>query len=93
MTSNLDIRHDPVAHRFEVEVQGVSCVLDYTLIDGGMAIVHTGVPPAAAGHGVAGELVRTALEFARSQGWKVRPVCSYAVAWMNRHPEYAGLRI
>ncbi|MCE7901584.1 MAG: N-acetyltransferase, partial [Gammaproteobacteria bacterium PRO9] len=33
------------------------------------------------------------LEFARSQGWKVRPVCSYAVAWMNRHPEYAGLRI
>ena len=45
-----------------------------------MAIVHTEVPPAVAGRGIAGELVRSALEFARAQGWKVRPLCSYAVA-------------
>ncbi len=80
-------------HRFESTVQGARCVLDYTLVDGGMAIVHTEVPPAVAGRGIAGELVRTALEFARQEGWKVRPVCSYAVAWMERHPEYASLRM
>lgn len=89
----LDIRHQPDARRFEVVVQGTRCVLDYTLIDGGMAIVHTGVPPAVAGRGIAGELVRSALEFARAQGWKVRPLCSYAVAWMDRHPQFADLRI
>lgn len=86
-----DIRHNRGAQRFEVEVEGVQCVLDYTLAKGGMAITHTVVPPAAGGRGVAGELVRTALEFARAKGWKVVPLCSYAEAWIKRHPDYADL--
>lgn len=88
----LDIRHNRDARRFEVEVEGVRCVLDYTLAEGGMAITHTAVPAAVGGRGVAGELVRTALDYARLQGWKVIPLCSYAGAWMDRHPEYAELR-
>lgn len=87
----LDIQHNRGAQRFEVEVEGVQCVLDYTLAEGGMAITHTVVPPAAGGRGVAGELVRTALEFARAKGWKVVPLCSYAEAWIKRHPDYADL--
>ena len=88
----LDISHNRGARRFEVEVEGAPCVLDYTLAEGGMAITHTVVPPAAGGRGVAGELVRTALDYARMQGWKVAPLCSYADAWMTRHPDYADLR-
>lgn len=88
----LDIQHNRAAQRFEVEVEGTLCVLDYTLAEGGMAITHTLVPPAAGGRGVAGELVRTALDFARAKGWKVAPLCSYAEAWMARHPDYADLR-
>lgn len=88
----LDIQHNRGARRFEVDVDGAHCVLDYTLAEGGMAITHTEVPPAAGGRGVAGELVRTALDFARAKGWKVAPLCSYAEAWMTRHPEYADLR-
>jgi len=89
---SLDVRHNRGARRFEVEVEGTLCVLDYTLAEGGMAITHTEVPPPAAGRGVAGALVRTALDFARAKGWKVAPLCSYAEAWMERHPEYAELR-
>ncbi len=89
---SLDIQHNRGAQRFEVEVEGVQCVLDYQLAEGGMAITHTVVPPAAGGRGVAGELVRTALDYARMKGWKVAPVCSYAAAWMDKHPEYAELR-
>jgi Predicted acetyltransferase len=88
----LDIQHDRAAHRFEVQVEGAHCVLDYMLADGVMTITHTGVPPPAGGRGVAGELVRTALECARAQGCKVRAACSYAAAWMERHPDYAELR-
>ena len=88
----LDIQHNRAAQRFEVEVEGAHCVLDYTLAEGGMAITHTEVPPPAGGRGVAGELVRTALDFARAKGWKVAPLCSYAEAWMKRHPDYADLR-
>src|SRR6185437_6663949 len=56
------------------------------------AITHTEVPPPAGGRGVAGELVRSALDFARAKGWKVAPLGSYAGALMARHPDYAALR-
>jgi predicted GNAT family acetyltransferase len=36
--------------------------------------------------------VRAALEFVRTQGLRARPACSYADAWMRRHPDYDDLR-
>ena len=36
-------------------------------------------------------LTHHALETARARGWKVRPVCSYAVVYIERHPEYLPL--
>ncbi|GLQ46614.1 N-acetyltransferase [Dyella lipolytica] len=90
MTS--DIRHLAAAHRFETTVDGVTCELVYTLQDRVMIIMHTGVPDQVSGRGIAGDLVRTAFETARSEGWKVVPACSYAQVWLERHPEYAELR-
>ena len=89
---HLEIHHDRATQRFEARVEGVHCVLDYGLAAGVMTITHTMVPPPAGGRGVAGELVRAALEFARGEGLLVRPACSYAAAWMERHPDYAELR-
>lgn len=56
-----------------------------------MTIVHTGVPDAIGGRGIAATLTAAALEFARNRGWRVRPLCSYAAVFMRRHAEYAGL--
>lgn len=89
---DVDITHDPVARRFSTRVDGVECELDYTLADGVMTITHTGVPVAVGGRGVAGELVREALTTARGQDWRVVPACSYASAWMDRHPDFDDLR-
>lgn len=88
----LDIRHLAAAHRFEVNVDGYMCGLEYSLRDKVMTITHTGVPSEVGGRGIAGELVRTALDTARREGWKVVPACSYARVWMERHPEFADLR-
>ena len=88
----LDIRHLAAAHRFETTVDGVVCELDYQLHDGVMTITHTGVPEQVGGRGIAGELVRTAVETARREGWKIVPACSYAQVWMQRHPEFNDLR-
>jgi predicted GNAT family acetyltransferase len=87
----LDIRHLASAHRFETTVEGYTCELDYTLQDHLMTITHTGVPEEAGGRGIAGELVRAAYEWARQEGWKVVPACSYARVWSQRHPEYVDL--
>lgn len=85
------IEHDTEAHEFTTNVDGVQAHLVYHLEGHGMVITHTGVPDAIGGRGIAGELVQAAFEYARSQGWHVRPACSYAAAWVERHPEYNQL--
>lgn len=94
MTGDLpafDLHHDPAARRFTARLDGHEAELAYALRDGRMVIEHTGVPEAIAGRGVAARLVKAALEHARAQGWRVVPACSYAAAYVQRHPEYAGL--
>ncbi|MFA6231741.1 MAG: N-acetyltransferase [Rhodanobacter sp.] len=87
-----DIQHDEVAQRFKTTVDGATCVLDYIASGGLMTITHTGVPGRVGGRGVAAALVQAALDAARGCGWKVRPACSYAAVWMQRHPEYLDLQ-
>lgn len=86
------VAHDAANRRFELVVAGVHCRLDYALAGRRMTIVHTGVPPAVAGRGIAAALLRSALEHARHQGWKVEPQCSYAAAFLRRHPEFDDLQ-
>jgi len=76
---------------FTADVDGHQILLDYRLSGGVMSIVHTEVPYALRGRGLAGQLVRAAFEHARQAGLKVVPRCSYAAEWIERHPEYADL--
>ena len=87
------IQHDAQAHRFNTVVDDVTGYVEYELAGEVMTITHTIVPPAIGGRGIAGGLMKTALEHARKQGLKVDPQCSYAEAWMRRHPDYADLRV
>jgi len=81
------IDHDTEAQHFSTVVDGQQAVLDYRVSNRVMTITHTGVPPAIAGRGIAAELMHAAVEAARAAGWTVNPVCSYAAAYMRRHPE------
>ncbi|MES2991170.1 MAG: GNAT family N-acetyltransferase [Pseudomonadota bacterium] len=87
----LQIDHLPDRGRFQARVDGQLCVADYRLTDGVMAVTHTEVPPALQGRGIAAALVRALLDHAAAHGLKVRPLCSYARAYMQRHPETAAL--
>lgn len=83
--------HHRTGRRFEIIEDGHSCVLDYRLEAGIMTITHTRVPAAVGGRGIAADLVAAAFAAARDEGWKVRPACSYAAAWAERHPAQADL--
>lgn len=83
--------HDAAASRFEAEVDGQRGVADYELRHGTMLMHHTYVPAALRGRGVAAALVAAALDHARAQGLKVRPLCSYVSTYMRRHPETRDL--
>jgi len=82
-----DIRHNQDRQRFETTVDGQLCVADYQLRGDVMWMTHTGVPQAVGGRGIAAELVRTALDWAAAQGYRVEPSCSYVAVYMRRHPE------
>ena len=85
------ILHRAEAHCFETEAEGHLACLEYRLEAGVMRITHTHVPEAIGGRGIAGRLVRAAVDQARASGWKVVPACSYAAAWITRQPEYSDL--
>jgi predicted GNAT family acetyltransferase len=91
--TELPILHDAARQRFHVQLDGSEAELTYQLRDGIMVVDHTGVPAAIGGRGVAGQLVRSAFEYARAQGWRVRPECSYAGTWAARHRDYADLLV
>ena len=89
MTRAIQQNHDK--SRFECTEDGVLCVLDYRLDERTLTVLHTGVPAAVGGRGIAAELTRCALDAAREQGLKVRPLCSYTAAYIKRNPEYQDL--
>jgi uncharacterized protein len=86
----VEVNHDATARRFTTVVDGERAVLDYTLAAGVMTITHTGVPRPIEGRGIAAALMRKALETARDRGWRVVPACSYAAAYLVKHPDEAG---
>ncbi len=68
-----------------------SALCSYRRVGDVLVLHHTEVPPALQGRGLAGELVRAVLAWARAQGLRVRPTCSYVSAYMRRHPETQDL--
>jgi uncharacterized protein len=85
------VQHDPANRQLSAAVEGRRSLLDYRLQGNVMLIVHTEVPPPLRNRGIAADLMRAALELARENGWRVRPACSYAAAFVQRHGEYADL--
>jgi predicted GNAT family acetyltransferase len=87
----LRVVHNAAARRFETTVEGQHARADYQLDDGVMRVVHTGVPRALEGRGIAAALVRAALEHARTEGLRVEPVCPYVASYMKKHPDTLDL--
>ena len=85
------IENNPSLQRFEWVEDGILSVLDYQLQDEVMVITHTGVPEAVGGRGHAADLTTNSLDNPREKTGTVRPLCSYAAAYIKRHPEYADL--
>lgn len=87
------LNHDRGAHggRYWLAFGADEAELTYRLHGGAMTIDHTYTPPAARGSGVAARLIKRAVEDARAEGLKIRPVCSYAAAQFERHPEWSDL--
>jgi predicted GNAT family acetyltransferase len=88
---DVNVERNEAANRFETTVDGVLCVLEYRLEGKLFTILHTGVPDAVGGRGIAGALTKAALDTARHEGWRVVPACAYSLTYIARHPQYQDL--
>jgi uncharacterized protein len=86
-----EITHQAAAQRFEAHLDGHLAQCCYRREGQVLVLHHTEVPPAFEGQGVAGALVSAALAWARAEGLRVRPTCSYVAAYMRRHAETQDL--
>ena len=91
MINEPNLRHNPAASRYEIEIDGHLSVAEYVLDGPRMILTHTLVPPELRGRGIAEKLVRAALEDARTRSRKVVPQCAYVAKFIERHAEYRDL--
>lgn len=85
------VRNDEVTEQFQLRIDGQMALLQYRRRPGRMRFVHTEVPAALQGRGLADRLAHTGLEFARAHGLRVIPACPFVAAYIRRHPEYQSL--
>jgi len=90
MTNN--IRDNTERHRFELDADGHIAFANYKRADGVLTMIHTEVPKELEGRGIGSALIRGVLDTARREGLKVNPLCPFAKAYIEKHPEYADLR-
>ena len=85
------VTNNEEAHRYEVKMDEQLAVLTYERRGNHIIFLHTGVPEALAGHGIASKLASFALEEARSQKLTVVPVCPFVADYIRHHQEYLSL--
>ena len=76
--------------RLEVRADGRLAELIYRKNGKRLVLVHTEVPEALEGRGIAGRLVQAGLDKAVANDMTVVPLCPYARGWLKRHPDAAA---
>jgi uncharacterized protein len=67
--------------------------LTYVRDNGTMTIDHTEIDEKLRGEGIGQDLVKSAVEYAREQGLKIKADCPYAKKVIDRTPEFQDVLI
>lgn len=77
--------------QFEVFVDVHKAELVYRLRENTLYLLHTFVPKEIGGRGIASKLAITALEYTKSNGYKLAVLCPFVAAYVKKHPEWYEL--
>ena len=79
----------PTGGRYVSTVDGHEAEMTYSRAGKSRIIInHTGVPDSMRGMGVGKKLVAAAVADARSEGFKIIPLCPFAKATLEKHAEW-----
>lgn len=86
------VRDAPDQSRFEITMDGkLVGFSEYHSRPGRIVFTHTEVAEEYQGQGLAGRLIRGALDTARRRQLVVTPLCPYVAAFIRRHQDYLDL--
>jgi predicted GNAT family acetyltransferase len=86
---NRRVEHQPEQSRFALYVDdALAGYADYTQVGDVRDFDHTVTEPEFRGKGVAGAVVRQALDATRAEGLKIGTSCSYVEKFVAENPEY-----
>ena len=75
--------------RFEIALDGAVIGKSYYREeDGRRVFTHTEVDPEYQGQGLAGQLIKVALDDTREAGLRIVPQCPAVARYVSKHPEY-----
>lgn len=89
--SDMDVKREdgPTGGRYLVTIDGHTAEMTYSKAGATRIIIdHTGVPDALRGKGAGQALVKRAVEDARAASIKIIPLCPFAKAQIEKHPEW-----
>jgi predicted GNAT family acetyltransferase len=81
--------------RYVATIDGHEAELTYSKLgDSGNVIAdHTGVPDELGGRGVGSALVRHLVEDARTNGFRIVPLCPFVQALYQKNPDWADVML
>jgi predicted GNAT family acetyltransferase len=88
MTPAGDVQHEPTRSHFKVDRDEGQALLSYRLNGKEVIFLHTDIPAALEGQGIAGRLAKAGLEWARSNGYEVVAQCPFMASYIRKHPEW-----
>ena len=91
---NVDVTHNPADQAFSAKVNGeeIDAELAYSLpLPRVMDFTHTYVTEELRGQGIAENMIRYGLDYARENGYRVVATCPMVANYVNRHPDYQSL--
>ena len=86
-----DVKHEPSAQEFYIEVPEGKALLHYEREGNTLNFHHTFVPPELRGKGLAEKVVVAGFEYAEKNQFKVIPSCPYVARLVMKNPEWKRL--
>lgn len=78
-------------HNFELFIDGARAFIDYKQKGDKVYLIHTEVPEALQGKGVAAAIVEKTFRYMEAHQLKLVPLCVYVKHFLSTHPEWNRL--
>lgn len=85
---NYTITNNEKEMQLEITVNDEKASLTYRYYKKDIAFMHTQVPEALEGKGIAGALAKAAFKYAEKLKKPVMVYCPFVGKWLQNHPEY-----